>query len=112
MPAMRVLSLVPCVYDTSPGQRFRLEQWEAVLKKHGVTIEQHAFEDDALHSTIYQSGRSREKVRLIMRAFKRRFEVIRKVREFDAVYVFREAALLGPPIIERKIHRKNVPIVF
>src|SRR5256885_1084951 len=28
---MRVLALVPSLFDTSPGQRFRLEQWEPLL---------------------------------------------------------------------------------
>ena len=35
---MRLLAIVPSVYDTSPGQRFRLEQWEPYLLKLGVEI--------------------------------------------------------------------------
>jgi glycosyltransferase involved in cell wall biosynthesis len=109
---MRILSLVPCIYDTSPGQRFRLEQWERILNAHGVVVDQHAFEDEELHSTVHLNGRAREKVRLIMRAFRRRFDLLKRAHEYDAVYVFREAALLGPPIIERGFHRRGVPIVF
>jgi len=32
---MRVLAIVPAVYDTSPGQRFRLEQWAPLLRQRG-----------------------------------------------------------------------------
>ncbi len=35
---MRVLALMPALYDTSPGQRYRLEQWEPLLRERGVEI--------------------------------------------------------------------------
>ena len=41
---MKILALVPAVYDTSPGQRFRMEQWEPLLRKAGVEITWAAFE--------------------------------------------------------------------
>jgi glycosyltransferase involved in cell wall biosynthesis len=109
---MRILSLVPSLHDTSPGQRFRLEQWDPILNRQGIEIEQHPFEDEALHSIVHQPGSSRDKIRLIMQAFRRRIGLVKRVREFDAVYVFREAAILGPPFIERAMNRKGVPIVF
>ena len=30
---MRVLALVPSIFDTSPGQRYRFEQWQGGLKQ-------------------------------------------------------------------------------
>ncbi len=109
---MRILSLVPSIHDTSPGQRFRLEQWEPTLRQEGIAIDLHPFEDAALHSVIYTGGNSRDKLGLIMRAFRQRWKLVKRVRDYDAVYVFREAALLGPPIIERAIRRSGVPMVF
>ena len=65
---MRVLALMPALYDTSPGQRYRLEQWEPLLRSAGVEIAFHPFECDQLHALIYKPGRVRQKLRLILRA--------------------------------------------
>lgn len=109
---MKILALVPAIYNTSPGQRFRLEQWEPWLRKAGVRITWAAFEDNELHATIYQSSQTLTKLRLVTRALKRRVDVLRCVREYDAVYVFREAALLGPPLFERWVKSAGIPLVF
>jgi glycosyltransferase involved in cell wall biosynthesis len=109
---MRLLAIVPSVYDTSPGQRFRLEQWEPHLKKLGVEITYAAFEDPELSATLHRPGNVGRKMRLIARAFGRRAGVVRSLRSYDAVYLFREAALLGPPIFERLVSRSGVPTIF
>lgn len=109
---MRLLAIVPSVYDTSPGQRFRLEQWESHLRRLGVEITYEAFEDPALSSTLNKPGHVTKKLRLIASAVGRRASLLRKLRNYDAVYVFREAALFGPPIFERLGHRSGVPLIF
>ena len=109
---MRLLAIVPSVYDTSPGQRFRLEQWEPHLQKLGVEITYAAFEDPELSATLHKPGNVGRKMRLIARAFGRRAGVVRSLRSYDAVYLFREAALLGPPIFERLVSRSGVPTIF
>ena len=109
---MRLLALVPSLFDTSPGQRFRLEQWEPLLQRRGVEIVYAPFEDEELHAVLYKPGRMQEKLRLVGRAFRRRASLLRSVREYDLVYVFREASLLGPPVFERWVHRSGVPLIF
>lgn len=110
--SLKVLALVPSIRDTSPGQRFRLEQWEPILNSEGIVIDLQPFEDKELHAQVHKAGGSRRKVQLIMQAFRRRWQLVRRVRDYDVVYVFREAALLGPPWIEKAICRKGVPMVF
>lgn len=109
---MRLLAIVPSLYDTSPGQRYRIEQWEPLLGTRGVEIDYHSFEDEELHALIYKAGQMGRKLQLVSRAFARRAALLRRVRDYDAVYVFREAALLGPPVFERLIHRSRVPLIF
>ena len=109
---MRVLAIVPSVYDTSPGQRFRLEQWEPLLRERGVEITWRAFENDELHEVLYQTGNTAGKVREVVRSFGRRLKGLRDVRDFDVVYVFREAALLGPAWFEKRIARAGAPMIF
>src|SRR5688500_8355874 len=49
---------------------------------------------------------------LVTQGFGRRFSAVKKAKEFDLVYILREAALLGPPVFERMVHKTGVPIVF
>lgn len=109
---MRVLAVVPSIYDTSPGQRFRIEQWEPILRENGVEITYAPFESDELRSVLYSGGKIFEKISGVTRSMKRRTDDLRRLSNFDLVYVFREAALLGPPWFERKIARSGVPMVF
>src|SRR5438128_2479294 len=109
---MRLLAIVPSMYDTSPGQRFRIEQWEPLLRRRGVEIIYEPFENKELHGLLYQAGNMGRKLAHVSGGFARRLSLINSVRQYDAVYIFREAALLGPPVFERLIKRERVPVVF
>lgn len=108
---MRLLAIVPNLYDTSPGQRFRIEQWEPLLRARGVEITYAPFLDAELSSVLYQRGQMGKKLGHVLRRFSGRLSDVRSASNFDAVYIFREAALFGPPIFERLIKRR-VPFVF
>jgi hypothetical protein len=58
---MRILAVVPNLYDTSPGQRFRIE-WDPLLRERGVEISYAPFECEELRSHLYNSGNLRRKV--------------------------------------------------
>jgi glycosyltransferase involved in cell wall biosynthesis len=109
---MRVLALMPALYDTSPGQRYRLEQWEPLLRERGVDITFASFEDEELHAMLYKRGMMGKKLHLVTRGLGRRLSLVRKVKDYDLVYILREAALLGPPVFERLIAQSGVPVVF
>ncbi len=109
---MRLLAIVPSIYDTSPGQRFRIEQWQPLLRQRGIEITYAPFEDEALHRLLYQPRNIGRKLSHVSRGLARRLSLIGSVQEYDAVYLFREAALLGPPIFERLIRRAGVPMIF
>jgi len=109
---MRLLAVVPSMHDTSPGQRFRIEQWEPRLRQRGIDITYAPFENQDLHALLYQTGNMGRKLAQVSRGLARRLSLLRSVRGFDCVYVFREAALLGPAVFERLITRMRVPMVF
>jgi glycosyltransferase involved in cell wall biosynthesis len=109
---MRLLAIVPSVYDRNPSQRYRVEQWEPLLKERGVEIVYKPFESEELNAVLYQPGRMAKKMSLVAEALRRRFVDVREARAFDAVYILREAALLGPPVFERMLARARVPFVF
>ncbi|MGD9588981.1 MAG: glycosyltransferase family 4 protein [Pyrinomonadaceae bacterium] len=109
---MKVLAIVPSIYDTSPGQRFRIEQWEPILKAGGVEIAYEPFESPELRSVLYGPGNSLTKVKEVTRSFRRRGSVVSAAGGYDLIYLFREAALLGPAWYERRFGRTGVPVVF
>jgi glycosyltransferase involved in cell wall biosynthesis len=109
---IKVLAVVPNVYDTSPGQRFRIEQWEPHLREMGVEITYIPFEDEDLRGVVNQPGQYGKKFTLGMRAFARRRRELPMMKDFDLVYVFREAALFGPAFFERSIVRAGKPMIF
>ena len=109
---MNVLAIVHGLYNTSPSQRYRIEQWEPLLRNCGVQITYAPFEDEELNALLYKPGLMGKKLQLVSSALSRRLSLVNKVRDYDLVYILREAALLGPPVFERLIHQRRVPIVF
>lgn len=109
---MRVLILTPYLYDTAPGPRSSIELWERVLAPAGITFDYAPFEDDELHAVLYAQGQIATKIRLMTTAYARRFARMRTVRDYDAVLVYREAALIGPEFFERWVARTGVPIIY
>jgi glycosyltransferase involved in cell wall biosynthesis len=109
---MKVLAIVPSIYDTSPGQRFRIEQWEPILRESGVEITYAPFETPELKSVLHTGGNVAGKVSSVLKNWRARSSDIGRASEFDLIYVFREAALLGPPHFERRLAKSGVPIVF
>ena len=109
---MRLLAFVPSIYDTNPSQRFRIEQWEPLLRSRGVEVTFRPFESPELHAVLYKPGMVGQKLRHVARAFARRTSDLRGVSEFDAAYVVREMALLGPPLFERWLAHSGIPFIF
>ena len=111
-PDLRVLAMVPSIYGVSPGERFRIEQWEPRLRDEGITITYAPFESTRLHEMLHTPGHVLAKSREIGRALVRRAQDIPTVHNFDLVYLYREAALVGPAVFERWIARSGRPFVF
>jgi glycosyltransferase involved in cell wall biosynthesis len=109
---MRVLALVPYPYDTAPGQRYRIEQWDPLLKQSGIQITYEPFRSDALHSLLSRPGNTSKKVLLTALESVLRLKVLRQINDYDLVYIYKEVALVGPALIEHYIGLKNVPMVF
>lgn len=109
---MNVLVLTPCLYGTSPGQRFRWEQWAPHLRKEGIRLTFMAFESESLHEVLYQRGRHLRKAVLMLESLARRVGMLARVPDFDLVVVYREVAIIGPPLLEILLAHKGVPVVY
>ena len=107
-----VLALVPAGPDRSPGQRYRIEQWAPWCAAAGVDLEFAPFESERLHELLYTEGRYAAKALAVAGACARRAVDIVRARRYDAVFLYREAALLGPAVLERVLGRSGVPMVY
>jgi glycosyltransferase involved in cell wall biosynthesis len=61
---------------------------------------------------LYQRGALVQKASALLRDFVRRFTTVLRRRQVDVVFLHREAAMLGPAIIERVLHWLGVPFVY
>jgi glycosyltransferase involved in cell wall biosynthesis len=106
-----VLAWVPQELDTSPGQRFRIEQWEPALRREGIEITYSPFSSHALGERLKRSGAFASKAWSVGAALGRRIRESLRVAP-DLVYVFREGALVGPALAERILVGRGIPFVF
>ena len=109
---MRVLVLTPCIYDTAPGLRFRIEQWARYLEPHGYKFTFLPFEDRKLHDCLYRPGFFGRKTWLLAGAWLRRIATSLRSSRYDVVFLHREASLIGPALVERLIALRGVPLVY
>jgi len=110
---MRVLVLTPYPYGTTAGPRSSFELWERVLLEAGIALDYEVFETDRLHEILYAPDRTTEKAREMARAYSRFVPaVLRRVSEYDAVLVNREATLVGPAVLERWVARRGKPLIY
>jgi glycosyltransferase involved in cell wall biosynthesis len=111
---MRVLVLMPYLYDTAPGQRYRIEQWARWLQPAGVEFSFVPFESSALKAILYANGRHVEKARELARCLVDRCRWLMNFDPdgWDAIFLYRELLPLGPPILERLLAKKGIPIIY
>jgi glycosyltransferase involved in cell wall biosynthesis len=111
---MKVLVLVPYLHDTVPGQRFRIEQWAAVLERQGVTFRFEAFESPELKRVMYEPGHVFTKAGAAARCIASRVRLLAKIASgpWDVVVVYREVLPVGPPLLEWTLARTGKPIVY
>lgn len=108
---MKVLTLVPSQKGYSPGQRGSIELWEKVLQPAGIELDYAPFETEKLHQILYTSGNHAAKTLEMIKSYAERLGLLKRLKEYDAVFVYREAALLGPAFLEKMIARKK-PIIY
>lgn len=107
----RVVALVPYPTGRAPGQRYRIEQWAPVLRQYGVHIRFSPFLSSRGMDVLYQDGHLGTKVRETVEGYLRRVSEIVRSSSADVIFVYREAALLGPAWIERLLALGR-PLVF
>jgi glycosyltransferase involved in cell wall biosynthesis len=102
---------VPYPHGRAPGQRYRIEQWAPALGAAGVEVEFSSFMSPRGMDVLYRPGHTGVKVAETLRGYSRRLR--ERLRPFpaDVAFVYREAALLAPSWLERRLAGRR-PLVF
>ncbi len=109
---MKVLAIVPYHLDFCAGQRFRIELWAKRLATRGIDVEFLSFTDENLTNVLYQKNNNLKKAFLSLRCFVKQFARTVTVAKPDIIFIYREAALVGPAIIEKIVRRWKIPIIY
>ncbi|MFM2358281.1 MAG: hypothetical protein RLY16_274 [Bacteroidota bacterium] len=101
--------------NTSPGQRFRFELYKEILEQNGYSITTSSFLDQQGYNIIHKKGYFFSKAWAVLKGYLKRTVELPTVRKYDFVFVYGEAAPLGPPVFEWlyvKLFKKKVIFDF
>ncbi len=108
----RILFVAAHRPDRSPSQRYRFEQFTEYWAQHGFTYE-YAWligaEDDRI---FYSPGRIAAKAAIFFKSWWRRAQQVKKAKDFDLIFIQREAFMTGSTRFERKLAQSGVPVIY
>ncbi len=108
---IRVLALVPYPTGWAPGQRYRIEQWAPFLRREAVHVVFSPFLSRRGMEVLYEPGHVAAKSWETVSGYLRRLGQVLRSASADVVFVYREAALLGPAWIEQLLALRR-PLVY
>jgi glycosyltransferase involved in cell wall biosynthesis len=111
-PQPKILALATYP-ESAAATRFRLTQMLPYLQAGGWETEFEPFVDDEFLSGFYTKGSGPEKARYLAARSIKRLALAIGASRVDAIFIQREAALIGPPYAEFVLHSlKRLPIIF
>jgi glycosyltransferase involved in cell wall biosynthesis len=108
---MKVLFLIPAPLNISPGQRFRFEHYLPELNSNGIEYSIQSFWHLQIWKKLFTNGYFFAKIFGVINGLARRLFVLTTLYKYEYVYIYREAAPIGPPVFEwiiSKIARKKI----
>jgi glycosyltransferase involved in cell wall biosynthesis len=109
--AVKVLALSP-IPEEGAGCRFRVSQYLPYLRRAGFDVTVSPFYSREYFDIVYRPGNYLRKASGLLGLTLRRINELFSVAQYDLVLLYREAIPIGPPYIERWIHRMGIPIVY
>jgi glycosyltransferase involved in cell wall biosynthesis len=109
---IRIAALVPYQPDTTPSQRFRIEQWVPFLAEAGVDVDLLSFAGQELTELLPRPGQTLRKVVLTLAACARSAGRAAALPAGRVAFIHRAAWLAGPPLLEQILHRRGHPLLY
>jgi len=106
-----VLALSP-IPEEGAGCRFRVTQYIPYLREAGFDVTVSPFYSREYFGFVYRPGNYVRKAAGFTALTLRRLNELSSIRNYDLVFLYREAIPIGPPLIERRIAGMRIPIVY
>ncbi len=97
--------------DRSPSQRFRYEQYLGFLQNNGFGCEISFLISEKDDQFFYRPGNAFKKLIVIFKSIIKRFKDVRRAKNFDIVFIQREAFMTGSAFFEKRFSKKT-KVVF
>jgi len=108
---IRVLALSP-IPEEGAGCRFRIAQYIPYLREAGYDVTLSSFYSREFFAVIYRGGHWVQKASHFLTASISRVSEVFRIKDYDLVFLYREAIPAGPPIVEEMLADSGVPIVY
>lgn len=108
---MKILFLTPYPKGQAPSQRFRFEQYFKALESNGWTLHHQSFLSQPDWLILYSKGHVFQKLLILVKGYGKRLLSLLRMHHVKYVFIHRETAPFGPPILEwiiAKILRKRI----
>lgn len=111
-PKARVLIIANQESDCAPNQRFRFEQYLKYLESNGFFCEVSPLLSSSEARLLYNQGYYIKKGLLLNRSYTQRKKDLKRIRDFDFVYISRESLMTGSYFFEKNLASLGIPFIY
>ncbi|HNW70694.1 MAG TPA: glycosyltransferase family 4 protein [Bacteroidales bacterium] len=108
----KVLFVVAHRPGRSPGQRFRFEQYVGYLEQKGFLCDLSFLLNEKDDKFFYSNGFYFRKFLILLKSIRHRFKDLKRAREYDIVFIYREAVMFGSAFFEKKFKKNGAKIIL
>ena len=108
----KVLIVTAHRLNRAPNQRFRFEQYLDFLKSNGFECEVSFLLDEKADAVFYKPGHLLSKLIILLKAVFIRWKDVQRAKQFDLIFICREAFLTGTTFFEKKLSSAGVPVIY
>lgn len=95
----------------SPGQRFRFEQYLEYIHGAGFECTYSYIISEKDDAYFYTKGKYLRKFFILLKSIYIRCQNLRKAKQYDLIFIYREALMIGSSWFERQFRKKGVKII-
>lgn len=106
--------LIVCAHrpGRSPSQRYRFEQYIPFLEREGYSFTWSYLLDKEADLIFYSRGKLLQKFTILLRGFFKRLKDLPRAKNFNLVFIQREAFFAGGAFFEKRFHLSGTPVIF
>ncbi|MFN8230330.1 MAG: glycosyltransferase family 4 protein [Bacteroidia bacterium] len=106
--------LIICAHrpNRSPSQRYRFEQYLPLLTAKGFNFTWSYLLNEKDDKLFYSSGNFLLKIKIVFKTLLIRIKDCFKFKQFDIIFIQREAHFLGISFFEKKAYKSSAKVIF